>query len=343
MLFCACACGGFLVKVGIVKQPYTKTSTSIAQQIAKIEQRDLVITDRSKAEKYLRNIGYYRLSGYWFPFRKSQIVKTDSKEYLEVLDNFRDGVDFAHIVDLYVFDKQLRLIMMDVLERIEISLRTAVVLHMGKKGRFAHRQKQFFDGKFTVPRKERRGRSKFDDFIDIIDGKHSNSKEDFIKHFNRKYTGDVPLWISAELWDFGNLSMFIAGLKFKDQRAIAAQYGIDRPQLLPSWIRTLAFIRNVCAHHGRLWNKPLIAEPIAPKVGEFSQLDHMAGTDNKFYREQFYAAAVIARYFQLQINPTSSWGERFVSVIQSFPDAPYIALKQAGFPDKWEDLDIWST
>jgi abortive infection bacteriophage resistance protein len=129
-------------------------------------------------------------------------------------------------------------------------------------------------------------------------------------------------------------------MKYRDQRSIAARYGVPRPEVLPTWVRTLAFVRNVCAHHGRMWNKPLVAEPRAPRVGEVPLLDHLA--HDKFARERFYSAAALARYFQRQINPSSSWGTRFIAAVDAFPQAPGIALGQAGFPSNWKMLPLWS-
>jgi abortive infection bacteriophage resistance protein len=167
----------------------------------------------------------------------------------------------------------------------------------------------------------------------------ANSKEEFVAHFRQRYSDPLPIWAAVELWDFGMLSMFIGGMKYGNVRNIATKYGILRPELFPTWVRTLAFVRNICAHHGRLWNKPLIAQPKPPKKGEIPHLDHIVG--DSFATERFYAAAAIARHFQLVINPTSMWGKRFTELVPTFPKAPGIVVGQAGFPNDWHQLALW--
>ncbi|NQY59622.1 MAG: Abi family protein [Cognatishimia sp.] len=110
--------------------------------------------------------------------------------------------------------------------------------------------------------------------------------------------------------------------------------------MLPTWIRSLSYVRNVCAHHSRLWNKPLASQPKQPRIGEVPLLDHLNG--DQYAQERFYSAAAIAHHFQLQINPNSTWGTRFVDLISTFPDAPGISIGQAGFPADWEALPLWS-
>ena len=322
-------------------QPYTKPFLPVADQIARIQARGMVVTDKGKAQQYLENIGYYRLSGYWYPLRRSQITTAPSGEIVTtVLDDFRSGSEFSQVVDLYVFDKKLRLMMLDVLERIEIAFRTDIALQLGQYDPWAYREPTLLDGKFTADIPKGRSKTRFWDFIDRFDRAVSDSKEDFVKHFRATYSNPLPIWAAVELWDFGTLSMFLSGMKYRDQRAIAARYGVPRPELLPTWVRTLAFVRNVCAHHSRMWNKPLVAEPRAPRVGEVPLLDHLA--QDKFARERFYSAAALARYFQRQINPNSSWGTRFVAAVDTFPQAPGIALGQAGSPADWKTLPLWS-
>lgn len=329
-------------------QPYTKPFLPINDQLQRLQDRGLVVTEPMRAKNYLRHIGYYRLSGYWYPLRESETVTdADGKTSIRVLDTFRANSEFSHIVDLYVFDKKLRVMMVDVLERIEVSLRTNVTLQLGPIDPWAYRNPRNFDSRFTSPQRGRPPRtgtrpSQFDDFLRLTDNKAARSKEDFVQHFNGKYSDPLPLWVAPEVWDFGNLSILIGGMRYRDQRDLAAVYGIPRPELFPSWVRTLAFIRNICAHHSRLWNRSLTAQPRSPKPGEIALLDHLAGSAARHSIERFYSAAAIARYFQLQINPTSTWGARFVELTRSFPQNPNLDMATAGFPNNWQDLPLWS-
>lgn len=95
---------------------YLKPWTSIESQLEKLEARDLIVTDRTKALSCLQRIGYYRLSGYWFAFRQRTPLfspwplpqnKTKiPKPTTAVLDDFKPAATFQNAVDLYVFDKK---------------------------------------------------------------------------------------------------------------------------------------------------------------------------------------------------------------------------------------------
>ena len=131
--------------------PYPKPFLSVADQIALIRSRGMAITDDAKARHYLEQIGYYRLSGYWYPLRQSRIEQIPSGSlHTTILDDFRSGAEFCQVVDLYVFDKRMRLLMLDVLERIEIAIRTDLALCLGGNSPWAYREPAHLDGKFTT-------------------------------------------------------------------------------------------------------------------------------------------------------------------------------------------------
>jgi len=320
-------------------QPYTKPFLTIDKQIALITSRGLAVTDRALAEDCLKNIGYYRLSGYWYPLRDSRVVTIDGVEEREILDTYRPDSNFTQVVDIYSYDKQLRLLMLDVLERIEISLRTDIALQIGQYGPWSYRDATLFDQRFVHDIPNGRTESQFTMFLNRFDDMVIKSKSDFVKHFKGKYSDPLPIWAAVELWDFGMLSIFFSGMKFRDQREIANKYGLIRPQLLPSWIRTLADTRNICAHHSRLWNRGLTSQPKPPQLGEILVLDHLHS--NSFFYERLYGAISIARYMQSIINPKSSWAVKLVELNKTFPAAPGISFDQMGYPNNWTELDLW--
>lgn len=114
--------------------PYLKPHLTIDEQVALLKERGMKISDESKAKKFLQKIGYYRLSGYWYPFRESKLsVGADGKPVVTVLDTFRHGAELHQAVDLYVFDKKLRILLLDALERIEIALRVSQIAIVGHR------------------------------------------------------------------------------------------------------------------------------------------------------------------------------------------------------------------
>lgn len=300
----------------------------------------MIFNDEGRASKYLAQIGYYRLSGYWYPFRNSEIgLLKNGKAGNIIHDDFREGTSFDAVLRLYIFDKKLRLLFLDALERIEISLRTAVALTMGEIDPWSYRNSNYLDRNFCRKVNANFDSTKFEVFIDKCESSYQKSRETFVEHFRANYNQPLPVWAAVELWEFGTLSMFIEGMRFSEKTKASEIFSISQPNLFPSWIRTMAFVRNVCAHHNRLWNRPIIAQPKTPAAGTIPLLEHLIG-DN-YALERLYAAAAITRYFLLQINPSSNWNYRFIEVIDQFPEGPGIAISHAGFPENWQELDLW--
>ncbi|MFZ1427406.1 MAG: Abi family protein [Geminicoccaceae bacterium] len=257
----------------------------------------MIITDTARAAEYLRRIGYYRLSAYWYPFRKStRTTAGQGKSQTTVHDDFKATTDFSTVLALYVFDKKLRLLMLDALERIEIALRTDVALLLGRKNPWAHRDKASLHGNFAKKPHRRTGITGHAEWLARLDSVANRSKDEFAQHFRQKYAGsDLPIWMAVELLEFGMLSRFIEGMTVVDQDALAQKYGLRR-ELLTSWVRTLNFVRNVCAHHGRLWNRSLIDQPKPPRAGEILDLNHLAA--DRVAQERLYAAVAIVRFMR---------------------------------------------
>ncbi len=312
---------------------YQKPFLEIPDQVALLESRGLVVGDHDRASEYLRRIGYYRLSAYWHPLRKR-----DSQSGI-VLDDFVDGSAFEAVTDLYTFDGRLRLIVLDALERLEVSLRTQVALALGRHDPLAHRKKAYLDGKFTTA-STGQSKSNHQKWLAKLDERAQSSKDKFAEHFRTKYPNDhMPVWIAVELLDFGPLSYLINGLRFKDKKVICADYPGVPPEHLGNWVRTLSFTRNVCAHHSRLWNKPLISQPSLHSSSAPDELAHLRtvpGTNTRLY-----AAACIIQFMLRHVNPRTSWRDRFIRQINSFPSSDHLQLSSAGFPDDWKANAIW--
>lgn len=348
-----CVRAGFLF-MGSSGNPriYTKPYKSIADQITLLEDRGMVITDRSAASACLQRIGYYRLSGYWYPFRKSrfavnpvtgqQLVNPQTgKPQIVVQDDFRAGTTLQHVMDLYVFDKRLRLLFLDAIERIEVSLRVDIALLIGARSPWAHRDPGLLHGHFARRINPRTGHTEFTKWLDRLDSTFARSKEEFVKHFKRKYRGeDLPIWIAIELWDFGMLSVFLNGMKIADQTQLAMKYHLPRPGLLTSWCRNINNVRNICAHHSRLWNRSP-ADQISPaKAGEITELDHMA--NDRAAQTRLYATAASLQFLLKTVHPNSSWADRLKKLCAGFPSSTAIHLAQAGFPSGWQNQSLWA-
>lgn len=312
---------------------YTKPFLDIPGQMQRLESRGLNLGDRDLSQQALEQIGYYRLSAYWYPFRE---IRHDVRT-----DDFRTGATMRDTVSIYVFDKKLRLLVLDAIERIEIALRTDVTLTLARHGAWAHRDPANLHGNFSS-KVMWNGQTRHQTWLENIDRCEQRSKDEFADHFRTKYTSErhLPMWISVEVWELGALSHLLAGMKYKDQMALAQKYGLADQKLLPSWTRTLTFVRNVCAHHGRLWNRSMIDQPKFPKTGQNPNMDHIAAVRSS--QERLYGTLVILAYLVKSLNPRTQWHRRVVELVSEFPDSPLVSLASAGFPADWENEAIWS-
>jgi abortive infection bacteriophage resistance protein len=176
-------------------------------------------------------------------------------------------------------------------------------------------------------------------WLSRLDDTTARSREEFVAHFRRTYSTPLPIWMAVELWDFGMLSHFLSGMRHQDQTTLAAKYGLPRPELLTGWVRSINFARNLCAHHSRLWNRPLVDQPTLPRTGEVAVLDHM--TADPHLQKRYYAVAAVLRYLLRFVNPTTTWPTRLADLVATLPAAPGIAMRHMGFPRNWGDLSLW--
>ncbi len=122
---------------------------SLDEQLAILQSRGMLIDNIDSARSYLERIGYYRLSGYWYPMRSSKLIGENNQITIAIQDSFIEGSHFEDVVKLYVFDKKLRLLLLDALERIETSLRVEIAHLLGQKHKTAHKEKNCLDGNFS--------------------------------------------------------------------------------------------------------------------------------------------------------------------------------------------------
>lgn len=316
---------------------YDKPYLTIADQVSLLKARGLAITDSPKAEHYLSKIGYYRLSGYSYVFRKSAVDPNGAGQV--ILDEFKENVRFDDILALYVFDKRLRLMLLDAIERIEVALRVDVALSLGRHNSQAHLDRNFVYAPFSELRPDQE-RSKYDEWVLKFRKTFINSREDFVQHFKTKYPNcELPIWMAVELWDFGTLSMYVGNLKDVYKAPIARQYGLDTIKLLSSWLHSINNVRNICAHHGRLWNRVIAATPQYPKINEALLLRPMV--ENSVPSNRVFAVMCVIQYLMKHISPNSSWHTRMVDLMGSFPASEHINIGMMGVKDNWQYWQLW--
>lgn len=287
---------------------YSKQALGFADQLAQLQRRGLLVTDRDRALQWLRRVSYYRLSAYFLP----------SKDH----ENFRPGTEFNDIAGLYIFDRKLRLILLDALERVEVAIRTAITYEIGHAyGPFGHTEPANFSPMFNHSK-----------FMGELAAEEVRAKETFVTHFRAKYTDDshLPVWMATELLSFGTISLLYKALVPTIKSRIAAEFRVS-DRHLASWLHTLSYIRNVCAHHKRLWNRELAIKPQLPSRSLSWPHDI---PDNG----RLYCILVVLRHMLVVVSPRCRWRNRLFDL---FGDHSGIQLSAMGIPSDWRTRAIW--
>lgn len=296
---------------------FVKPALPIADQITLLERRGMVIPDRQRAEHYLKHISYYRLRAYWLPFEQPAPVNGDHM--------FREGTSFDDALSLYVFDRRLRLLVMDAVERIEVSLRGTWAHHLAVK----YGPHGYIDPAiYGPPEHYEKALAGLKDEID-------RSRDTFIVHYKTKYDDPAlpPVWMAAEVMSLGQLSKWLGNLNLRaDRNAIAKPYGLDEKVLI-SLAHHLAHVRNICAHHGRLWNKQFTVTMAVPNSPGALKLAMNPASPRKLYN----TLATIS-YLLGIIAPGTEWRKHLVDLLATCPLADPAAM---GFPAGWEAMAAW--
>lgn len=326
---------------------YNKPWLSYLEQLQQLKGRGLIITNDERALAYLQRIGYYRLSGYWYAFRQRSEVCCPLDEYGSpkgkksktsclTLSQFKPGATFQQAVDLYVFDKKLRLLTLDGLERIEIGLRVDIAHTLGRIDPYAYLNPDLLHEAFTQKIEQKTGLTPLHKWHEKQARLINRSRETFIEHHKKKYGLPVPVWIACEVWDFGTLSHLFGGMREKEQDAIAGRYGISSGRVFASWLRCLNYLRNVCAHHSRLWNRNMVDQPRKPARDE--SVVFVDAWQDAHTQARPFVLLCIVQHLLMTINPTSSWWRRLGELLDSFPDLTVMGLniKGMGVIEGWE-------
>lgn len=295
---------------------YNKLAVSIADQIAMLEARGLHIPDKEKAASYLSNISYYRLRAYTYPFQD----KDDPGH------PFKVKISFDDIIQLYVFDRQFRLLVLDAIEKIEISMRTQVIYQWA----INHGSHWHLDANlFRYPDQFAKDNTRLQQEVD-------RSVETFIEHYKNKYTdpADPPSWMSLEVSSFGLLSLIFRNLKMGDEKkAVTRYYGLKDFKVLENWMHSFSNIRNICAHHSRLWNRRLTAHIKLP-----TQADNPFIDNKSILPYKVYAALCCIKYVLDIISPGHSFTRKLYALMDRCPLAQ---SKEMGFPANWREEKFW--
>lgn len=293
---------------------FTKRYSSPEELVQRLKSRGLVIENEQRAEAYMINIGYYRLSAYMYPYLS--IPKTNHI--------FKSEVSFDNILDLYRFDKKLRVLLFNEIEKIEIAFKEAVanITAQMTGDIFWMTNSKYFKNQVVYSKT-----------YSLIEAEYNKSTEDFIKHFRCKYMDPfAPAWMLSEIIPFGITIQLYRNLMDQRIRKQISKRFYLQPPALESWMTTIALTRNACCHHSRVWNKvnsiipadakkmirPWITIPVA--------------------KNRIYFNICMIKYFMNIISPNNDFKAKLNNLFVRFPQ---IDLNAMGFPLGWEREPLW--
>ena len=280
-----------------------------------LTERGLSIPEKDSACRYIRNIGYYRLSAYLYPF-----LKLPKEQQF-----FKDGSNLNGALMLYRFDKKLRMFLINEIEKIEIAFRSTLanivaqetgnIFWMTDETMFANADR--FNRTMEKVKKELNG-----------------SKEDFILHFRKKYSNAYPpAWMLVEILPLGVITRIFENLHDNAlKKKIAKVFQLPLP-VFSSWMTVITLTRNSCCHHSRVWNRIYAVGPMVPKKMNSHWISNKVS-----HLKTFYEICIIKWFIDI-ISPQNNLKEHLTSLLASFPQ---VDTKAMGFPENWEEETLWS-
>ena len=298
-----------------MKTSFTKPYSSPEQIVQILKSRGMLMEDEHKVENYLMNIGYHRLSAYIYPFYKIPKYELALKE----------ETTFEQVLTLYRFDKKLRILLFNEIEKIEVAIRS-VLANIGC---------QELGDRYWITKPEHFANAdKFKQTLAVIEKELASSKEDYIEDFRRNYVENYPpAWMITEVLSFGNLNYIYSNIaNNRLMKHIADYFGL-KPQVFTSWLTVLANLRNMCCHHARVWNRDFMLNPAEPRKVSNAWID-----TSKIDKKRIFYRLCIIRYLLASVSPNNSFNEKISDLLESFPSVDIVAM---GFYKNWKNEKLW--
>lgn len=293
---------------------YTKQYSSPSELLTILQSRGLDCSDTKDAENLLRTVGYYRLSGYLYPF-----LKIPKSEHI-----YKEGSTLGGALNLYEFDREFRQLVFDQIERIEIAVRSAItnIACAETNDVFWITNPTFFANA-----------DKFNWTLPLIEKEIQGSREDFIVHFKNTYDEPYPpSWMLAEIIPLGTLTRVFENISSNQiRKKIARHFGLSVPVFI-SWMTIITLTRNSCCHHARLWNRSLalraltMTRPMRPWIS------------NDVQQGRVFFTLCILKHFVDIIRQNNSFKQRLIALFAKYPMVDTSAM---GFVNDWQRQPLW--
>lgn len=277
---------------------------TIDEQVENLKNIGLIVDDEEYAKKILNDISYFRL------------IKAYSLNLKSKNGCYNKQTTFKEIVDLYLFNSNFRQLIFPEIEKVEINVRCRLANFFAEQyGVLGYLQAENFSNENYHAQ-----------FLeDIKEEVRRNSKAPFVRNFKENYEGgNLPIYALVEVFSFGTLSKFYKNMLNKDKKAIAKTFGVGYTYF-ESWLESISYVRNICAHYGRIYNAKLSKTPILYK--EYTQV----GIGNN----RIYGVLLCLKYL---LKDDDHWN-LFVDKIELlFDKYPCVQISTMGFPENWKVL-----
>lgn len=305
-----------------------KPAYTITEQIALLKQRGMLFRDEAHAPHFLENISYYRLKGYWWDMQDDQVLHT-----------LKPNTYFEDIVDRYNFDRHLRLILFDAIERIEIALRTKMIYHFSiNYGGLWYLDASLFEST-TITLSDGSVKTIHQNLLDELKKEFDRSQELFVKDHRDRYSNqDADAWKILEVASMGTLSKLYKNLKHQlpEKARIAREMGLNLHSELSSWLEAITYVRNIIAHHSRMWSRSMVKKPI-------ERLNNPVGKwlVNPLQSAQTKKPFLIISTMVYLCNHVTPNHQIKSKILELFRNNRTVPIYKLGFFNNWENEPLW--
>ena len=296
----------FMTKPKFCNQP-----KKFSYQLALLKSRGMILD--ADAESCLSHANYYRLGEFW-------------KYYYEGSSKiFNEGTAFSKIWDEYRNDRRLRFLILDAVERIEVSFKTklANTISLEDGNPFAHTDKKYLKDPTDI-------KNAYSLFLQKAHDETTRSTEDFVEAFFDEFDEkELPIWMLVEILSFGTVSRYYEMLSDNLRKKIACEYNLDQ-YVFRKWLQFLSIVRNMCCHHARFWKRDFGWKPPVLKQNVYRNWNPSMDFT------KVYGLLCILKYFMNIIRPDSRWHSDLDNFLSSIGD-----LTPLGFPNEWKIFVPW--
>lgn len=294
---------------------YDKLPLDYSDIINLLKSRGLVINYESEALEFFKRVSYFRLANYLHPMEKDKVNHI-----------FKPNSNFENAINLYNFDRDLRLLLFSAVQSMEIGLRTKMIHHISLKyGAFWFTEISHFKSPDI-----------FQSCLKQVKQELSRTKEDFIvNHFIRYSEPDVPpVWKTLEVISFGTLSKLFCNFSDNSlKKTIARDFSLPQHKIFESWIKSAVALRNCLAHHSRVWNRIFPIKPQMPSKLKGKWIVNNIPQANKLYPQLCYL-----QYIQNVMYPNNKFSVQLKNLLKAHHNIDVSAM---GFPNDWQSEPLW--